>query len=230
MRQSQAVGLATSAAAFATTISAADRLRATQASLDALTMADRHAVHRNLHVVGAGSTPVAEVGGPAPQTFIFDVHNTSRRDATYELLLNASITPFDLSLVVNSGGILGNGGSRVLETSLEGVRLGGLDRDSRQHWEAWARSARTAPRYEPGPSRAMGRAEARLRPLGDVQAGQTLRTRLRSIPDDERPAGDIAVGVGPARSVHDIRRDVAPPVDAEPGWNAELERSGSVLI
>ena len=58
------------AAAFATTISALDQLTSTESSLDALTMHDRHAVHRNLHVVpaGAGPTPGGD-GVPSPQTF-----------------------------------------------------------------------------------------------------------------------------------------------------------------
>jgi hypothetical protein len=211
------------AAAFATTISVADRLTATEASLDALTMADRHAVHRNLHVVAAGSTPVAEGGGAAPQTFIFDVHNTSRRDATYELLLNASIEPFDLSLVINRGGILGNEDVKILETSLEAVRSDALDIDSRHHWEAWSealerlldtnrdRAARWAELMRDSDRWAM----YKLAKLSALDFGQYLTTK-------GRPAASLSLSV-PRGQFMTFVATWRPPVDAEPGWNAELE-------
>jgi hypothetical protein len=211
------------AAAFATTISMADRLTSTQASMDALTMADRHAVHRNLHVVAAGSMPVAEGGGPAPQTFIFDIHNASRKDATYDVLLNASIRPFDLSVVVNRSGILDNEGVRIVETSLEAVQLDGLDIDSRHHWEAWRRVLEE--RLDSNRER-VGRwadlkrdshrwAMYKLAKLSGLDFGRFLTT-------NGRPATSLSVSIPRGRFMT-LVATWRPPVDAKPGWSAELE-------
>lgn len=74
-------------AAFVTTISGADRLTATEASLDALTMRDRHVVHRNLHAVVAAARPSTD-GRPLaapPQTFFLDVANHLRKGAEFEV-------------------------------------------------------------------------------------------------------------------------------------------------
>jgi hypothetical protein len=211
------------AAAFATTISVADRLTSTQASLDALTMADRHAVHRNLHVVAAGSTPAADGGGAAPQTFIIDIHNASRKDATYDVLLNASTQPFDLSMVVNRGGILGNEGARIIETSLKTVGLDGLDVDSRHHWEAWRRALEE--RLDPDRER-VGRwadlkrdshrwAMYKLAKLSALDFGGFLTS-------EGRPATSLSASI-PRGQFITLVATWRPPVDARPGWSAELE-------
>jgi hypothetical protein len=69
------------AAAFVTTISAADRLTATNTNLDLLTMSDKHVVHRNLHLVAAGSQPIADGEFEhEPQTIIIDFHNKNREE------------------------------------------------------------------------------------------------------------------------------------------------------
>jgi hypothetical protein len=65
------------AAAFITT--AADPLTSTEPSLDVLTMHDKHAVHRNLHLVAAGATPAPGDGGfsHSPKTIALDFHNAT---------------------------------------------------------------------------------------------------------------------------------------------------------
>jgi hypothetical protein len=65
------------AAAFVTT--PADALTATQPSLDALTMQDKHVVHRNLHLIAAGARPLVGPGGfsQSTQTIVLDFHNAT---------------------------------------------------------------------------------------------------------------------------------------------------------
>jgi hypothetical protein len=211
------------AAAFATTISAADRLTSTQVSLDALTMEDRHAVHRNLHVVAAGSTPVAEGGGPVPQTFTFDVHNTGRRDAAYDVFLDASFEPLDLSIVVSRGGILGNEGARIVETSLKGVRLNSLDTESRDHWQAWRealeerlRSSRDqVERWADMKSDSRRWTMYKLAKLSALDFRRFLTTNGRS-------ATSLSVSI-PRRQFITLVATWRPPIDAKPGWNGSLD-------
>jgi len=188
---------------------------------------------RNLHVVSAGSTPVAEGGGPAPQTFMFDVHNASGRAANYELLLNASIKPFDLSLVVNRGGILGNEGVKILDTSLEAVGSDALDIDSRHHWEAWRealerlldanreRAARWAELNRDSDSWSM----YKLAKLSALDFGRFLTTN-----GQQETSLSVSIPRGQFMTIVATWR---PPVDAKPGWNAELEvvqRRGKPIV
>ncbi len=81
------------AAAFVTTISSNDRLLSPgNASLDALTMVDKHVAHRNLHLVPAGATPIqppiAKAWKHEPQTVVLDFHNARREDAEIEIVLD----------------------------------------------------------------------------------------------------------------------------------------------
>lgn len=80
------------AAAFVTTISAADQLlNPGNTSLDALTLTDKHVCHRNLHLVPAGATPQPP-GGSAwrhtPQTVVIDFHNAQREEGEIEILVD----------------------------------------------------------------------------------------------------------------------------------------------
>jgi hypothetical protein len=211
------------AAAFATTISAADRLTSAEPSLDLLTMADRHVVHRNLHVVAAGSTPQAEDGGGAPQTFTFDIHNPSRRPATFEVTLRASVEPFDLSLVAGRGGILGNEDARIEEASLESVPLDALDDVSLGHWSRWREALdRLLERYG-------DRAKDWEQVERDSARWAMYRLAKLSALDFDRvfstagkPESILTVSV-PARQFLTVVATWRPPPEADPGWMAELE-------
>lgn len=80
------------AAAFVTSISTADRLLAPgNTSLDALTMIDRHAAHRNLHLVPAGARPLPTPHAGwrhEPQTLLLDFHNALREETEIEILVD----------------------------------------------------------------------------------------------------------------------------------------------
>ena len=208
------------AAAFATTISSADRLVATQPSLDLLTMADRHAVHRNLHVVAAGMRPAAEGGGAAPpQTFMFDVHNPSRRQATYQLLFRASTEPFDLSFVTGGESALGNEGARITETTFETVRIDALDEDAQRQWVEWREAL----------ARRIDESRERVRTLDRIKRDSNRWAMYRLALDFDRvfatggkSEADLTVSI-PAGQWLTVVATWRPPVDAKPGWAAELE-------
>lgn len=79
------------AAAFVTSISAADRLLDPgNTSLDGLTMVDRHVAHRNLHLVPAGARPVppGEVWRHDPQMVILDFHNPLKEEVEIEIVVD----------------------------------------------------------------------------------------------------------------------------------------------
>jgi len=87
------------AVAFVTATS--DPLTAVNTNLDQLTMQDKHVAHRNLHLVAAGATPIAEGGAynQEPQTFMVDVHNAGER-AKVELLFDRRDFPGELTLML----------------------------------------------------------------------------------------------------------------------------------
>jgi hypothetical protein len=78
------------AAAFVTTTSAADQITGTTSSMDTLTMQDRHAAHRNLHLVAAAATPIPP--GPSyqsiPATALLRLAASEDREAPVELVLS----------------------------------------------------------------------------------------------------------------------------------------------
>jgi hypothetical protein len=87
------------AAAFITT--PADPISSTEPSLDVLTMHDRHAVHRNLHVVPLGATPTTS-GDPGrePTTAVLGFANAGRRARKTELVIDRRDFPGHLSLLL----------------------------------------------------------------------------------------------------------------------------------
>jgi hypothetical protein len=87
------------AAAFVT--AAVDPLTAVNTNLDQLTMQDKHVAHRNLHLVAAGATPIAEGGtyNQEPQTFLVDVHNAGER-AKVELVFDRSQFPGEITVML----------------------------------------------------------------------------------------------------------------------------------
>jgi hypothetical protein len=123
------------AAAFVTTLSSADRLTATEPSLDALTMRDRRAVHRNLHIVAAGTRPAANggFGAPEPQTFIIDAHNTQEREDRIEILFDKRALKGSLSLLLPfldpRIGFEFEGGKALATRDFEG--------ETGKHWQLW---------------------------------------------------------------------------------------------
>jgi len=89
------------AAAFVTT--AADPLTATQASLDALTMQDKHVVHRNLHLVAAAATPTAGNGSfsQSPKTIALDFHNATGEQRTVDLVFERGSFPGHIGVMLS---------------------------------------------------------------------------------------------------------------------------------
>jgi len=84
-----------------------DQLTATYPSLDQLTMHDKHAAHRNLHMVtlptSKPGTPTPQGGGgagPQPKTFLVDFHNVHPTERAIDIELRASDFPGHLSLVL----------------------------------------------------------------------------------------------------------------------------------
>ncbi|HEY6202450.1 MAG TPA: hypothetical protein VI056_05355 [Candidatus Limnocylindria bacterium] len=122
------------AAAFATTISALDQLTSTQSSLDLLTMSDRHAAHRNLHVVAVGTKPTPPAGGgPPPQTFMLDVHNPFRREARFEIIFQRRSFRGELSMML---GGLGKGAKLELRDWTR-TTTDKLPPPARRQWSQW---------------------------------------------------------------------------------------------
>jgi hypothetical protein len=73
-------------AAFVTTPT--DLLTATETSLDALTMQDKHVVHRNLHLIAAGARPLVRRRGfvQSAQTIALDFHNANGAKGPVEIV------------------------------------------------------------------------------------------------------------------------------------------------
>jgi hypothetical protein len=124
-------------AAFATTISAIDRLTSTHSSLDVLTMHDRHAAHRNLHVIPAQTPPAPDGGGAsAPQTFFLDLHNPFRHAATFEIVFYRSAFQGRLSMLLGAT-------SRAVKLELRDWHATATEKLSpaeRRQWERWLKS------------------------------------------------------------------------------------------
>jgi hypothetical protein len=112
-------------AAFITT--PADPITAAVTDLNQATMTDKHIVHRNVHLVAAGSRPIAQ-GGPwwhEPQTSIIDFHNSGKKDAIVSIVFDREQFPGHLSVMLPKLNDLGNpqlSGFRVeTRSTLEGV-------------------------------------------------------------------------------------------------------------
>jgi hypothetical protein len=92
-------------AAFVTTTTTADQFATTQTSLDALTMQDRHAAHRNLHLVPAGARPIPAEGRwrVPPVTVVLDLHNAARERERFDLLIDRRALPGELTLMLPRG-------------------------------------------------------------------------------------------------------------------------------
>jgi hypothetical protein len=117
------------AAAFITT--AADPLSSTEPSLDGLTMQDRRAVHRNLHVVPLGATPSTGKAFGEAATVVLGYSNFGRRARKTELFIDRRDFSGDLSLVLPRG--VGTG------LKLDGLvltKIGELD-GLKEHLETW---------------------------------------------------------------------------------------------
>jgi hypothetical protein len=208
------------AAAFVTTISTADRLAATDTSLDAVTMADRHIVHRNLHVVAAGAQPSTSGTAAPPQTFSFDVHNPTRRAATYDVLLRANTEPFELSLLTTRDG---RDGVKIVKTTLDATSRDALDHASKDHWNEWrraleerlARFGDQARRWHELEDDARRWPLYKLAKLADLDPDHFLITNGRA-------SSSLRVSI-PAHTFLTIVATWTPPPDARPGWRGELE-------
>jgi hypothetical protein len=87
------------AAAFVT--AAGDPLTGLDTNLNQLTMHDKHVAHRNLHLVAAGATPIADGSEYAqePQTFMVEVHNQDEC-AEIELVVDRHEFPGELALML----------------------------------------------------------------------------------------------------------------------------------
>jgi hypothetical protein len=130
--------------------------------------------------------------------------------------------PFDLSLVINRGGILGNADVKIVKTSLEAVQANELDIDSRRHW-AWREALE--PLLDGNRGRAARWAELRrdserwamykLAKLSALDFGQYLTT-------NGRPVTSLSVSI-PGGQFTTFVATWRPPIDAKPGWTAELE-------
>jgi hypothetical protein len=90
-------------------------------------MTDKHIVHRNVHLVAAGSRPIAQ-GGPwwhEPLTSIIDFHNAGDKDAVVSLIFDRVHFPGHLSVMLPKLRDLGNpkvSGFRIeTRSALEGV-------------------------------------------------------------------------------------------------------------
>lgn len=160
------------AAAFATTISAIDQLTSTQSSLDLLTMHDRHAAHRNLHVVPAGSQPGPEGGAaPSPQTFFLDLHNPFKRAGAFDIVFHRSAFKGQLSMLLGAS-------SRSVKFEPRDWRATTAEKLSpaeRRQWERWLKAvhARAKAMEPPATPAARRRADAdpryhRLRKLAGL--------------------------------------------------------------
>lgn len=87
-------------AAFITNPS--DQITSTNTNLDQVTMADKHIVHRNVHLVPAGSMPGTEPGTLRflPQTMLLDFHNASPQPSIVDMVFDAVHFPGDLAITL----------------------------------------------------------------------------------------------------------------------------------
>jgi hypothetical protein len=149
------------AAAFATTISALDQLASTQSSLDVLTIHDRHAAHRNLHVVPAGSMPVAGGGEAAsPQTFFLDLHNPLRRAETFEIVFHRGSFKGQLSMLLGAS-------SRTVRLGLRDWKATATEKLSpveRRQWGRWLKAVQAGVKGTAQPATATAKRRAAVDP------------------------------------------------------------------
>ena len=203
------------AAAFITT--AADQLTSTEPSLDVLTMRDRHAVHRNLHVVATGTTPSAN-GGPAqvPTTVVLGLANAARRGRKVELLFDRDGYPGHISVVLPRG----TGKDLTLDGFTRLKR--GEGEELRKHLEQWQKDLerRLERRVE-----LFGR-DSQVKQLSTLDLGKPLvaapkgRARLRGLAVPPGDATWMAITLE------------APP-DARPGDSFSfdvIQRSGRRIV
>lgn len=85
-------------AAFSTT--PGDQITSVNINLDQVTMADKHIVHRNVHLVPVGSTPGTEPGTfhLFPQTMLLDFHNVSLERSVVDLVFDRKNFPGEVAL------------------------------------------------------------------------------------------------------------------------------------
>lgn len=88
------------AAAFVT--ATGDPITSTDTNLNQVTMADKHVVFRNLHLVAAGAMPSTERDGydQTPQTFLIDFHNPDHHRAEVEIAIDKAAFPGDVTLAL----------------------------------------------------------------------------------------------------------------------------------
>jgi hypothetical protein len=89
------------AAAFVTT--PADQLTAAQPSLDALTMQDKHVVHRNLHLVAAAAKPLVLRGGfsHTPQTIALDFYDATGANRPVDIVFERGSFPGRIDVMLS---------------------------------------------------------------------------------------------------------------------------------
>jgi hypothetical protein len=89
------------AAAFVTTPT--DPLTAAQPSLDALTMQDKHVVHRNLHLVAAAARPLVLRGGfsHTPQTIALDFHDATGANRPVDIVFERGSFPGRIDVMLS---------------------------------------------------------------------------------------------------------------------------------
>ncbi|MDX6671463.1 MAG: hypothetical protein QOI91_1826 [Solirubrobacteraceae bacterium] len=202
-------------AAFVTT--GTDRLTSTEPSLDVLTMHDRHAAHRNLHVVAAGARPIAN-GGLAhePTTVVLGVANAGRRAKAADLVFDRREFPGHLSILLP-------------RRAGDGVKLDGFTREKpgglgeiQEHVEAWHEELRE-------------RLERRVELLGaDSQVKQLSALDLRR-PLVAEPKGKAALRgltIPPGEAIW-TAITLQAPEDARPGDSFSfnvIQRAGRRIV
>ena len=182
------------AAAFITTLS--DPLTSTQPSLDLLTMQDKHAVHRNLHLVAAAAKPLPGVRGfaQAPQTIALDFHNATKERATADLVFERGNYPGHMSVMLTRLGRL-----PVLR-GFELIEPNRLDEVLRSHAGQW-----------------LERAGELVETLGErlEQAGDHLRGQYLPSDDIEQLRRKLA-GIDRTRVYRADEADPAPTISGVP--------------
>jgi hypothetical protein len=227
------------AAAFVTTTTAADRLTGTTASMDQLTMTDRHAAHRNLHLVAAGDMPIAPGGETdeiSPQTVLIDFHNVSEDDSAFEIHFERRESPLRLALFLS--------GRHELREQ-EGWKIGPreeVDERLDAHIRRWASDyvSGCGPdervEFDDIPAHLKRRLaaddlderEARaLRRFASIDYGQAY------VPSEEEGESRLSEVRIPAGSSVTAAMTLQPPEGAKPGdtiWFDVVQRAGKTIV
>ena len=161
------------AAAFVTTTTTADQFTSTITSMDALTMADRHAAHRNLHLVTAGAMPVPPGGAapgdqsPQPRVALLDFNNPFDEERELEVVVARGEVEGVLALIPPRG---------WPRTTWEELPPEKLEGAAGEYLRCWIEEARRA--LEGGAS---DQASPCLEPAADASTRERILSRLASL-------------------------------------------------